>query len=482
MNTDNPATIDESKIPLKRSFGLTTAILLVAGIIIGSGVFKKIAPMSAALMDKNYILLAWLLAGIITLLGAFNVAGLATMTDESGGIYEYLRLSFGNFFSFISGWTAFLIGGSGSIAALAFIFAESVNYLVPLPHLFSSWQNISIGNFVFPFASAGIKMLAVLAILLLTGVNILGAKKGGNLNNLLTASKVGGILLLIVAGLSFSHALPVTNSSTVSVSTNIFSGILAAMLSAFWAYDGWFLVGNVSGEIKNPKRNVPISLVAGVGISIILYVLLNEAFMHVLPLSVLANISEDNIAALEVAGAIAGNVGVVAIALLIVVCTFGALNAIIIAYPRLYYRMAQEKFFPKSFSFVHPRFRTPYLGLIYSMIWSCVLVISGTFDTVTNMIIFTEFFFSGLMAVAVIKMKRKGKITARVILYPLSPIIFVLFSLALLINTFMVIPKQSAIGLLFILSGVPVYFYYKKRKKMTEITAKITEVTTFEKE
>jgi APA family basic amino acid/polyamine antiporter len=482
MNTDNPATIDESKIPLKRSFGLTTAILLVAGIIIGSGVFKKIAPMSAALMDKNYILLAWLLAGIITLLGAFNVAGLATMTDESGGIYEYLRLSFGNFFSFISGWTAFLIGGSGSIAALAFIFAESVNYLVPLPHLFSSWQKISIGNFVFPFASAGIKMLAVLAILLLTGVNILGAKKGGNLNNLLTASKVGGILLLIVAGLSFSHALPVTNSSTVSVSTNIFSGILAAMLSAFWAYDGWFLVGNVSGEIKNPKRNVPISLVAGVGISIILYVLLNEAFMHVLPLSVLANISEDNIAALEVAGAIAGNVGVVAIALLIVVCTFGALNAIIIAYPRLYYRMAQEKFFPKSFSFVHPRFRTPYLGLIYSMIWSCVLVISGTFDTVTNMIIFTEFFFSGLMAVAVIKMKRKGKITARVILYPLSPIIFVLFSLALLINTFIVIPKQSAIGLLFILSGVPVYFYYKKRKKITEITAKITEVTTFEKE
>lgn len=479
MNTDSPVAIDESKIPLKRSLGLITAILLVAGIIIGSGVFKKIAPMSAALMDKNYILLAWLLAGIITLLGAFNVAGLATMTDESGGIYEYLRLSFGNFFSFISGWTAFLIGGSGSIAALAFIFAESVNYLIPLPHLFSSSQNISVGNFVFPFASASVKILAVFAILLLTGVNILGAKKGGNLNNLLTAAKVGGILLLIVAGLSFSHALPATNSSTVSVNTNIFSGILAAMLSAFWAYDGWFLVGNVSGEIKNPKRNVPIALVAGVGISIILYLLLNEAFMHVLPLSVLANISEDNIAALEVAGAIAGNAGVVAIALLIIVCTFGALNAIIIAYPRLYYRMAQEKFFPKSFSFVHPRFRTPYLGLIYSMIWSCVLVISGTFDTLTNMIIFTEFFFSGLMAVAVIKMKRKGKITARVILYPLSPILFVLFSLALLINTFMVMPKQSAVGLLFILSGVPVYFYYKKKKKITEITGKITEVTPF---
>lgn len=480
MNTEKTATIDESKIPLKRSLGLTTAILLVAGIIIGSGVFKKIAPMSAALMDKNYILLAWLLAGIITLLGAFNVAGLATMTDESGGIYEYLRLSFGNFFSFISGWTAFVIAGCGGIAALAFIFAESVNYLIPLPHLFSSWQNISIGNFVFPFASAGVKILALLAIILLTFVNILGAKKGGNLNNLLTAAKIGGLLLLIVAGLSFNHTLPVINSSKVSTgNSNIFSGILAAMVSAFWAYDGWFLVGNVSGEIKNPKRNVPISLVAGVGISIILYLLLNEAFMHVLPLSALANIGEDNIAALEVARGIAGNAGVITIAILIIICTFGALNAIIIAYPRLYYRMSQEKFFPKSFSFVHPRFRTPYLGLIYTMIWSCVLVISGTFDILTNMIIFTEFFFSALLAVAVIKMKRKGKITARVILYPYSPVIFVLFSAALLINTFIVMPKQSAIGLLVILSGVPVYFYYKKKKKVTEATSKITEVTPF---
>jgi basic amino acid/polyamine antiporter, APA family len=462
--------MDESKIPLKRSLGLTTAILLVAGIVIGSGVFKKIAPMSAALMDKNYILLAWLLAGVISLLGAFNIAGLATMTDESGGVYEYLRLAFGNFFSFISGWTAFLIGGSGGIAALAFIFAESVNYLIPLPQLFPSLENISIGHFVFSFASSGVKMLAVFAILLLTWLNILGVKKGGKLNNILTTAKILGILLLIIAGLSFNHVLPATNPATASrANTNIFSAVLAAMLSAFWAYDGWFLVGSVSGEIKNPKKNVPVSLVTGVGISIVLYVLLNDAFMHVLPLSQLANIAEDNIAALEVAKVIAGNIGVIAITLLIVVCTFGALNVVIITYPRLYYRMSQERFFPESFSFVHPRFRTPYMGLIYSGIWSCVLVISGTFDVLTNMVIFTEFFFSALFAVAVIKMKRKGKITARVILYPLSPIILILFSATLVINTFIVEPVQSVIGLLFILSGIPVYFYYKKRKNRLSV-------------
>jgi APA family basic amino acid/polyamine antiporter len=469
MNTDNPVTIDKSKIPLKRNLSLTTGILMVAGIVIGSGVFKKIAPMSAALMDRNYILLAWLLAGIISLFGAFTIAGLATLTDESGGVYEYLRLAFGNFFSFISGWTAFFIAGGGSTAALAFIFAQSVNYLVPLPDLLASWQNISIGDFVFPFASSGVKMLAVLSIIILTWMNILGAKKGGALNNVLTGAKILGIVLLIVAGLSFKHAWSFTDSViTSNVNTNIFSAVLVAMLSAFWAYDGWFLVGNISGEIKNPKKNVPISLVAGVGICIILYLMTNDAFMHVLPLSKLASIGPDGIAALEVARAISGNAGLIAIAVLIVICTFGALNAVIITYPRLYYRMAQEKFFPKSFSFVHPRFRTPYLGLIYAGVWSCVLVISGTFDVLTNMIIFTEFFFTALFGIALIKMKKKGKITARVILYPLSPIILILFSVALVINTFIVQPVQSVIGLLFILSGIPVYFYYKKRKKIVE--------------
>ena len=460
--------IDESKIPLRRNLGLTTGILMVAGIVIGSGVFKKIAPMSAALMNRNYILLAWLLAGVITLLGAFTIAGLATLTDESGGMYEYLRLSFGDFFSFISGWTAFFIAGSGGIAALAFVFAESVNYLVPLPGIFASWQNISLGHLIYPFASGGVKTLAVLTIILLTWVNILGTKKGGNLNNVLTGAKILGIVLLIAAGLSFTHHLPVTNPVTTShTNTNMISAVLAAMLSAFWAYDGWFLVGNISGEIKNPKRNVPISFVAGVSICIVLYLLVNDAYMHVLPLSKLASTGEDNIAALDVARAISGNIGVVAIAVLIAVCTFGAVNAVIITYPRLYYRMAQEKFFPKNFSFVHPRFRTPYLGLIYSGIWSCVLVISGTFDVLTNLIIFTEFFFSALFGIALIKMKRNGKIKAKVILYPFSPIVLILFSLALVINTFFVQPLQSMVGLLFMLTGIPVYFYYKKRKKVS---------------
>ena len=180
MNETNQTitVIDRSNISLVRSVGLTTATLIVAGTLIGSGIFKKIAPMSAMLMNKNYILLAWVLAGIVSLFGAFTMAGMATTTKESGGIYEYLRLSFGNLSSFLYGWASFLIIGSAGNAAIAFIFAQSVNSIVPLPDPLSKWSHISIGHFVYPFASSGVKILAIFSVVLLSGINILGTKKG----------------------------------------------------------------------------------------------------------------------------------------------------------------------------------------------------------------------------------------------------------------------------------------------------------------
>jgi APA family basic amino acid/polyamine antiporter len=467
MKSDGLVNSDESKIPLKRSLGLTTGILLVAGTVVGSGVFKKIAPMSAALADKNYILLAWLSAGIISVFSAFTICGLSSLTTESGGIYEYLRLSFGDFFSFLYGWGSFFIIGSGAIAAVAFIFSESVNYIVPLPNLFNSWQNISIGHFIFPFENSGIKLFAIFSIAALTWLNILGAKKGGNLNNVLTAIKIIGIILLIVMGLSFSHAsLSVEVPANLKPHTqiNFFSAFIAAMLSAFWAYSGWFGISFITGEMQNPKKNIPASIIAGIGISIVLYLLLNGAFMHVMSLDALSKIGESNIAALEVAHIVSGNAGTTAIAILIVISTFGTLNALIIVYPRMYFRMAQEKFFPLHFSYVHPRFRTPYISLIYSMVWICLLVMSGTFDILTDMVIFTGTFFFALLGVALIKMKRNGTISTGLIAYPLSPIILIVSSIALIINTIITEPVQSAVGLLLVLSGVPVYFYYKKRK------------------
>jgi APA family basic amino acid/polyamine antiporter len=195
----------------------------------------------------------------------------------------------------------------------------------------------------------------------------------------------------------------------------------------------------------------------------LLYVLLNFVYMHVLPLEKLAAIDENSIAAAVVANALLGKAGTIMIAILIATSTFGALNACILVYPRAYYRMAQEGFFFRGFSNVHPVFRTPYISLLWSMIWAIVLVVTGTFDLLTNLIIFAGFFFYVLLAIGLVILKRKGVITAKVIGYPLTPVIIILFALALIINTLVVQTKQSIIGLFLVLSGVPVYYYFKRK-------------------
>jgi APA family basic amino acid/polyamine antiporter len=449
----------------KRVLGLPTGILLVAGIMIGSGAFKKIVPMSQSLPDETYILLAWIIAGIITLFGAFTYAGLATMTTQTGGVYEYLRLIYGDLTAFLFGWSVFSIIGSGAIAALSFVFAQSVNTLIALPDPLHAFAAINIGHIVYPFADSGIKILAVLTITLLTWLNCRGIKKGGYLNNVVTGAKILGILLLIIAGLSYSghpEMAEVTKTPVIHQGNGaLLSGLFGAMLSALWAYDGWANITFVTGEIKNPKRNVPLAIIGGVGIAMTLYLLLNYTYMKVLPLSQLAGLGANKIAAAEVAGVLMGHTGTAIVAALIMTCTFGALNGCIISYPRVYFRMAQENVFFKSAAKVHTSFRTPYVSLIWSAAWSIVLVCSGTFDQITNLVIFASYAFFALAALGLVLMKVKGVIKSKVIGYPVIPFIIILFCVVLVINTLIIQPEASTIGLLLILSGIPLYRYFK---------------------
>ena len=468
MINENEITTDRSKIPLNRVLGLFTAVLLVSGIMIGSGVFKKIIPMSQTGLSEGWILGAWIIAGIITMFGAFTISGLSSLTEQSGGIYEYLRLSFGNFFSFLFGWTDLAIIGPASIAALGYIFAQTINSFVPLPNPLQSLEHIAIGNFIFPFANSGIKLLAITAIALLTWINYRGVKKGGAISNVITTAKILGILMIIVFGLLYTA--PVTNNITENIpapvvlnGTAFFSAMFGAMLSAFWAYDGWSNITYVSGEIKNPKRNLPLAIITGVSIAMFLYVLINYAYMQVLPIEKLAAVDQNSIGAVVVAETMIGKLGRTLIVLLIMVSVFGTLNGVIMAHTRVYFQMAREKYFFKSFAKVHPTYRTPYISLLFAFIWSSVLVMSGTFDILTDMVIFAGFLFYALVAVALFKMKSNGTIKAKVIGYPVIPVILILFSAALIINTFMVHTSYSLIGLGLILTGVPFYFYFRKK-------------------
>jgi len=459
---------DRSRIPLKRVIGLPTSILLVAGIMIGSGVFKKIAPMSSSLMSEPYILLAWAAAGFITILGAFTYSGLASLTNETGGIYEYLRLIYGDFTAYLLGWTYFMIVGSGSIAALAFVFSQSADALFHFPVLLPGLTNLSIARFIYPFRGLSIKVLAMTMIILLTLINIRGVKNAGKLNNVITAAKILGILLLIVAGIFYagepSAQLQEGNGIQTLGGTALFSGFFGALLSALWAYDGWANITFVTGEMKNPERNLPFAIIGGVGIATILYVVLNWVYMKVLTVQQLALIPEQKIAAAVVSENLFGRAGATLIVVLILICTFGALNGCIISYPRISFRMAQEKVFFKKAAWVHPVFNTPYVALIYSGIWSCLLVFTGTFDEITNLVVFSTYLFFGLAAAGLIKMKRQKRITKKVIGYPVVPVIIILFSLVLVINTLIVQARASLLGLLLMFSGVPFYFWFRKQK------------------
>jgi APA family basic amino acid/polyamine antiporter len=457
-----------SQPTLNRSLGLFTVTLLVAGMMIGSGIFKKIVPMAQTGLSEPWILMAWIFPGIITMFCALNLSGLASLTEESGGAYEYLRLSFGNFFSFLFGWSLFTVSGTGTVAAIAFIFSQTVHSLIPLPDVLQRWEDVSIGNFIYPFADSGIKILALLIMTLFTWVNYGGVKKGGNLNNIFTSTKISGIVILIVLGLLYispASSQHITGTGEQLKGVILFSAFFAAMLSALWAYNGWLDVTAVTGEVKNPKRNVPLAVITGVSIVIIIYVLTNYSYMHVLPLGRLAAVGGNEIGAAVVAETLIGNTGKTIIVALIMISVLGAVNAGILTFSRVYFRMAQQGFFFKKFSLVHPRHRTPHFSLVGATIWSSVLIISGTFDMLTNMVVFTNFLFFGLLAVALIKMKRKGMIKVKTIGYPAVQVVIILFSIALIINTFITQPKQSTLGACLILLGVPFYYYFRKKRQ-----------------
>jgi APA family basic amino acid/polyamine antiporter len=312
------------------------------------------------------------------------------------------------------------------------------------------------------------------------------------LNNIVTSAKILGILLLIVAALLFTHhsgsnlyPVPATHPfpnihpapdlhSLPNLhpaqplplhDASLLSAFFAAMLSALWAYDGWANITYVTGEIKNPQRNVAYAIIGGVGIAMALYVLLNYGYMQVLPLDRLAQLDPDKIAAAEVAGVLMGRTGIVIMAVVILASTFSALNGCIISYPRVYFRMAREKVFFKAAGKVHPTSLAPYIALIYSAIWSAVLVCTGTFDEITNLIVFASYAFFGMASFGLIRMKRRGRIPSKVIGYPVIPWLIILFCAALVVNTIITQPLASLIGLLLILSGVPFFLYFKRQTR-----------------
>jgi len=455
---------------LKREFGLFTVTLLVVGMLVGSGIFQKIIPMSRTGLGEFWILLAWMSGGLISLLGAITVGGLASVTEDSGGTYEYFRIAFGDFFAFISGWADFMIIGTGASAAIAFLFAESLNQVIPIPNPLQSMETFSIGSQIFPFRESGIKIVAIITVIILTAINAVGTKESGLINNIITSIKIFGILAIILFGFLLPVRVPVDNPESVLSTDSIsgitfFSSFLVLLIAALWAYEGWAYAANVTGEVKNPKRNIPIALSLGIGITALIYILINYVYMHVMPLAELASLNDTDVAAINVAEALLGRFGVSFVLILVIVCTLGAINSNILSLPRKYFRMAEAGYFFKNAARVNRRFKTPVNALIYSMIWTCILIFSGSFNQLTDLVIFIGYIFYGMLGIALIKFKMDGTIKEKVFGYPYVPLLFLVSAVALTLYQLLEYTEQSLSGLILILIGIPFYFLFKSRRR-----------------
>jgi APA family basic amino acid/polyamine antiporter len=484
--TQSSTSTAPAKPGLLPTLGLFSTVMLVVGGVIGSGIFRKTGGMAAELGSPQLLLLVWVLAGVITLFGALTNAEIASLMPETGGQYVYFERMYGPFFAFLYGWAIFAIIQCGSIAAVAYLFAEYAGRLIHLPEFvpaLATWSfHLPFIGDITPFAEIGTKGLAAALIILLTAVNYIGVRFGGLVQNIFTIAKLAAMGLLVLGAFLPASGGSTTNFSTPSATVHLsglalFAAIAAALQGAFWAYDGWNKLTYIAGEIKEPQRNIPRALLWGMLIVTGIYVLMNVAYLYVLPVDQLAQAKK--FFAFEVAEKIFAGGGNW-IAALVMLSTFGTTNAIIMATARVYFSMARMNVFPRFVGNVHPRYHTPAASLVVQGVWSVALLFSGTFDMLTDTLIFVTWIFYAAGAYGVFVMRRRLPDAPRAYKvpgYPIVPIIFILFALIFLgftaYNDFITYREaiaagkpaliNSVFGVALVLIGTPIYFYYQRK-------------------
>lgn len=450
------------------------AIIIVMSSIIGSGVFKKVAPMAELMHTPWLVALAWFLAGAVVLAGVLSIAELATMFPHSGGAFVWLEKIYGKTVSFLYGWSCFTVIQTAAISSIAFVFAGALSTFVTLPELPGPWQKITILG-LHPFYNFGAKLVSCMLIIFLTVINIKGTKKGGSLSLVFTALITISIFIVIFIAFSSNTGSTETFRTVSSgfpaggfTAFGFITAMVLAMRNAFWGYEGWIALGFIGEEVENPTKNLPRALAIGIISVILLYVLINSAYLYVLPIDEMTaaiQTNENKIAAVLVMDKLFGNSGAYIISAMILISTLGCTNATILVSSRIYYAMAKNGLFFKNAAHIHPKNKTPHYSLAYQCLWACVLVFSGSFDTLTDMLIITAFIFFGLIVFGVIWLRVKHSAIPRPYRtpgYPAVPIIFVLFCVMLLIISLIESPGKSLIGVCLIFSGLPFYLYWRK--------------------
>ena len=459
---------------LVRGLGPIAAISMNVGNIIGTGVFLKARVMTCNVGTPGRVIMVWIAAGLLALAGALTYAELTTMRPEAGAEYVIMRDAYGRRWGFLYGWTQFMISRTASAAALAVGFAIFLNDLTggALKQVFFTVK-LPFG-FELPFGK--LQIIALVTIACTTLINCAAVSLSGHVAPFITILKVHlvlgvGLGAFFYQGGSWAH-LSMANAGGacegVSVVGGGFSGFFAAMLGALWAYDGWNNVSFVAGEVKHPERNLPLALIGGMLIVMILYVLANVSYYFVLTPTEVASVSAASSVAAEAAMRVVGPIAVSLMAGIMMISSWGSLQTSILGTARVPYAMALDGLSPQSLSRVSRRSCVPVISLVVQAVWAAVLVLSGSFDQLTDFAIFAFWLFYGMITAAVFVFRRKlpdERRPYRTLGYPFVPAIFVLVTVCLILYTIRNAPVQSAIGLVIIALGLPVYWYFNRRTR-----------------
>jgi APA family basic amino acid/polyamine antiporter len=454
---------------LTRGVGPWAATAVNVANMIGTGIFLKTRVMTCNVGSAKLVLLAWLIAGLLALAGTFSYSEIAAMMPEAGGDYVYLRRAYGRLVGFMYGWVAFAVARAGSQAALAVGLAIFMN--VALGGALDRWH---VGVALWGGLS-GLTLTALAAIWIVALINCASVASSGRMALALTLAKVGlvlgvGIGAFLLADGSWSHLMGSgLSGSCEGVASSARGGIAgfgAAMLGALWAYDGWQNVAPLAGEVRDPQRNLPRAFVGGTLIVAALYLFVNVAYYYTLTPLQIAGVPMSSSVATEVLKRFMGPMAVSMMAVALMVSSFGALHASVLANSRIPFAMARDGLFFKSLVRLSPRTNVPIRAILAQAAWASVLALSGSYDALTDSVIFSSWLFYGLMTAALFVFRKRMPHTPRpyrAFGYPVVPMIFLLVTAALLINTFVAAPREALRGVAVLAAGLPFYWYWSRR-------------------
>lgn len=435
---------------LVRRLGLWSSIGLVIGITIGGGIFRTPAGIATRVPEPMLMMGVWVLGGLIVLCGALAFAELSASMPETGGMYVYLREGWGRPFGFLYGWAQLVLIRAAALGGISSVFGEYFLRVVGVdPAMHPEWAD---------YLAAG-------AIVFAGGINILGVQFGALFAGISTIAKFGALTLLVLASFLMGGSVGASFDNFSSTGATVDAGVFGlALISVMWAYDGFADLTFASGEVKDPQRNLPRAIIIGTLLIIAIYLTANAAYLYINPIGVMA---KSRLISADTMGSLFGQVGVSFVSVIVMISTFGSLMGSMLASPRIFFAMADDKLLFEPIARVHPKWKTPYIAIALACVLGVGMVMTQTFEQLTDTFVLAMWPFYALSVAAIYTLRRSQPNLQRpykVIGYPFVPAVFIAAAIYLVVNALITDPKWTSITFGVVLLGLPVYYaFFNKR-------------------